>query len=158
MKAEGRRQKAEVRKATLLAQRAGSSFFLLLSAFCLLPSSVYALCPSTTSDGCGLRIVARYVVRWCVCSSSRSVKLVGSAFSFATRLVGSFLSPNTIASVGHACAHAVVTSPSRTRRFSFSASIFAWLMRCTQYVHFSITPRVRTVTSGLRIGLSAGVS
>ena len=26
----------------------------------------------------------------------------------------------------------------------------AWLMRCTQYVHFSMTPRLRIVTSGLR--------
>ena len=26
-------------------------------------------------------------------------------------------------------------------------------MRCTQYVHFSITPRLRTVTSGLRMQL-----
>ena len=43
-------------------------------------------------------------------------------------------------------------------RDDFAASIFAWLMRCTQYVHFSITPRVRTVTSGLRSGLSAWVS
>src|SRR5436190_22223840 len=146
MKAEGRRQKAEVRKATMHAHRAAPSFCLLLSAFCLLPSSVYALCPSTTSDGCGLRIVARYVVRGCVCSCSSSVKFVGSAFNFATRLVGSFLSPKTIASVGQACAHAVVTSPSRTRRFSFSSSTFAWLMRCTQYVHCSITPPVRTVT------------
>ena len=33
----------------------------------------------------------------------------------------------------------------------------AWLMRCTQYVHFSITPRLRTVTSGLRISLRLGV-
>ena len=29
----------------------------------------------------------------------------------------------------------------------------ALLMRCTQYVHFSITPRLRTVTLGLRCSL-----
>src|SRR5258708_34539536 len=31
-------------------------------------------------------------------------------------------------------------------------------MRCTQYVHFSITPRLRTVTSRLRKSLNCGVS
>ena len=31
-----------------------------------------------------------------------------------------------------------------------SDSIFAALMRWTQYVHFSITPRLRTVTFGFR--------
>src|SRR5437773_12035537 len=31
-------------------------------------------------------------------------------------------------------------------------------MRCTQYVHFSMTPRLRMVTSGLRINFSEGVS
>ena len=62
--------------------------------------------------------------------------------------------PKTIASVGQACWQAVTISPSRIwpvlrlRRRSR-----AWLMRCTQYVHFSITPRLRTVTSGLRISL-----
>src|SRR4051794_10138858 len=34
-------------------------------------------------------------------------------------------------------------------RPSFSDSIRALLIRCTQYVHFSITPRLRSVTSGL---------
>ena len=33
----------------------------------------------------------------------------------------------------------------------------AALIRCTQYVHFSITPRLRTVTSGLRISFRLGV-
>ena len=37
-------------------------------------------------------------------------------------------------------------------------SMRASLMRCTQYVHFSITPRLRTVTSGLRMQLRLGVS
>ena len=36
---------------------------------------------------------------------------------------GSFRSPKTIASAGHACWHAVLISPSRTRRSPFSASI-----------------------------------
>ena len=53
-----------------------------------------------------------------------------------------------IASAGHACWQAVTISPSRTRRFSSSERIFPSLIRCTQYVHFSITPRHRTVTSG----------
>src|SRR5436853_547543 len=38
-------------------------------------------------------------------------------------------------------------------RPSRSAVIFPFWMRCTQYVHFSITPRPRTVTSGLCISL-----
>src|SRR3954471_24616046 len=56
--------------------------------------------------------------------------------------------PKRIACDGHACSQAVLISPSRTDRSCFSDSIFAELMRCTQYVHFSITPRLRTVTSG----------
>ena len=55
-----------------------------------------------------------------------------------------------MASVGHVCWQAVLISPSRTGRFSFSAVILTSLMRCTQNVHFSMTPRERTVTSGLR--------
>jgi hypothetical protein len=35
--------------------------------------------------------------------------------------------------------------------------IRAALIRCTQYVHFSITPRARTVTSGLRNIFKLGV-
>ncbi len=57
--------------------------------------------------------------------------------------------PNTIASVGHARWHAVTTSPGRIGRFSTSATCSAARIRCTQYVHFSITPRDRTVTDGL---------
>jgi molybdopterin-containing oxidoreductase family membrane subunit len=61
--------------------------------------------------------------------------------------------PNTIASVGHTCWHAVTISPSRIGRPSASAWPRTYSMRCTQYVHFSITPRERTVTSGLRCSL-----
>ncbi len=63
------------------------------------------------------------------------------------------MSPKTIASVGQACAHAVVNE-SRGMRVSLDApartcaAIFASSMRCTQKVHFSITPRMRTVTLG----------
>ena len=85
------------------------------------------------------------------------------------------MSPKTIASVGHDCWHAVWSRPIRScirRSFScrsssdfasaactlsFSTSIRAPFNRCTQYVHFSITPRSRTVTLGLRISLRTGV-
>ena len=39
-----------------------------------------------------------------------------------------------------------------------SAVIRARLIRWTQYVHFSITPRGRTVTSGFRISFRLGVT
>ncbi len=58
---------------------------------------------------------------------------------------------------GQAASHAVTTSPSFISRPWFLASIRARVMRCTQYVHFSMTPRERTVTSGLRIILKVGV-
>jgi hypothetical protein len=58
--------------------------------------------------------------------------LTGAAFLFDTRLPASRRSPKTIASAGHACWQAVTMSPSRTRRFSFSAWIFAPLIRWTQ--------------------------
>src|SRR5258706_12974777 len=82
----------------------------------------------------GFRTTPRYVVRGLVLSSASSPYPVGSFFNAATRLEASFMSPNTMASVGHACAQAVVTSPSRTRWLPprFSASILASLMRCTQ--------------------------
>ena len=51
-----------------------------------------------------------------------------------------------MACVGQACWHAVWNSPARILRFSFSAAIRARLIRWMQYVHFSITPRQRTVT------------
>ena len=59
-----------------------------------------------------------------------------------------------IASVGQACAHAVVNESRGMRRFLLlaparaCAAIFASSMRCTQKVHFSMTPRIRTVTFG----------
>src|SRR5258708_3357139 len=66
--------------------------------------------------------------------------------------------PKTMASVGQACWHAVRISPSMISRSSFSDAMRASLMRWTQYVHFSITPRLRTVTSGLRIIFRLGES
>ena len=44
---------------------------------------------------------------------------------------------------------AVRTSPSRISRPSAAARLPASRMRCTQNVHFSMTPLSRTVTSGL---------
>jgi len=58
--------------------------------------------------------------------------VVGTLLIFETRLCGSFRLPNTIASVGHACWHAVWMSPSRISRSSTFASMRAWLIRCTQ--------------------------
>src|SRR5450830_242858 len=52
--------------------------------------------------------------------------------SFATFDVGSLMSPKTSASVGHTCWQAVRTSPSLTRRFSFSASMRARFTRWMQ--------------------------
>jgi len=47
------------------------------------------------------------------------------------------------------CWQAVRISPSRISRLpSFLATWRASLIRCRQYVHFSMTPRERTVTSG----------
>ena len=40
---------------------------------------------------------------------------------------------------------------------SVRAEMRACWMRCTQYVHFSITPRDRTVTSGFIIIFSVGL-
>jgi hypothetical protein len=71
--------------------------------------------------------------------------------------------PNTIAPAGHAWAQAVVKVPSGTTTFpdgpalTFCA-IFACSMRCTQYVHFSMTPRLRTVTSGFFCILTLSVT
>ena len=50
--------------------------------------------------------------------------------------------------MGQAWAQAVSTSPSRTVRPSVRAFDFASVRRCTQKVHFSMTPLLRTVTSG----------
>jgi hypothetical protein len=63
-----------------------------------------------------------------------------------------------MASAGQAASQAVTISPSRIGRFCFSDSMRTVLMRCTQYVHFSMTPRLRTVTSGLRSSFNCGVS
>ena len=60
--------------------------------------------------------------------------------------------------VAHALARRLGGVPSAIRRPSFSDSMRAALMRCTQYVHFSMTPRLRTVTSGLRPSARLGVS
>src|SRR5260221_7665832 len=54
-----------------------------------------------------------------------------------------------MACVGHACAHAVFISPSFTGRPSFFAFSLPSCKRCTHMLHFSITPRERTTTSGL---------
>ena len=50
---------------------------------------------------------------------------------------------------GQVCAQAGVMSPSFTSTRRTRASFWAKRMRCTQNVHFSITPPLRTVTSGL---------
>ena len=68
------------------------------------------------------------------------IHMSGFFFSAVTRLCGSLMLPNTIASVGQAAWQAVTISPSRIGRSSSFALIRARLMRCTQYVHFSITP------------------
>src|SRR5690349_20821752 len=67
------------------------------------------------------------------------------------------MSPNMMAPVEHAAAQAVTTSPSFRVLFSFLALSFPAWMRCTQKVHFSMTPRERTVTSGLRTILPRSV-
>ena len=84
------------------------------------------------SAGFGFVSFARYVVRGRVLSSARSGYSSGSLRIFAAREEGSFRSPKTSASVGQACWQAVTTSPSRTRRFSFSASIRARFTRWMQ--------------------------
>ena len=72
----------------------------------------------------------------------------GSACAWRRRCSGSAMLPKVKACVGQAAWHAVLTSP--TGRLSRSAAMRASAMRCRQKVHFSITPRPRTVTSGLR--------
>src|SRR3954454_24566764 len=75
-----------------------------------------------------------------------------------TELCGSVMLPKTMARVGQAAWQAVTTSsPATGRPPSIFAAIRAWLIRWTQYVHFSITPRDRTVTSGFRWGFRLGV-
>ena len=67
----------------------------------------------------------------------------------ATDQFGSAASPNVIARDGQACAHAIVNSSGSSSRCSTAARFSASRMRCTQKVHFSMTPLPRTVTSGL---------
>ena len=62
--------------------------------------------------------------------------------------------PKTIASDGQAWAQAVTTSPSASGRSASRAVCWAARIRWTQKVHFSMTPRARTVTSGLSWRLS----
>ena len=81
--------------------------------------------------------------------------------SCRTSLPSTLRSPKTIAPVGHACWQAVWTVPSTmeldsapdcvppARTHLFLVAIFACWMRCVQKEHFSMTPRMRTVTSGL---------
>ena len=52
------------------------------------------------------------------------------------------------------CAHAGFSSPSFISRFSDLASCVVALIRCTQNVHFSITPTSRTETSGFSCSCS----
>src|SRR5262249_47858303 len=92
---------------------------------------------------------ARYVIFGTVPTSSSSLAPRDDSASRETSLSGSFRSPKTMALVGHAWAHAGLISPSLISRFSASASILTALIRCTQKVHFSMTPTSRTDTSGL---------
>ena len=65
-----------------------------------------------------------------------------------TALFRSLTSPKTMASAGQVCWQAVRISPSlHVAVLALGRDLRRW-MRCTQYVHFSITPRKRTVTFG----------
>ena len=77
--------------------------------------------------------------------------------SLLTRLPASARSPNTIAPVGQACWQAVATSPSASGRRCSSAWFLPSWMRWTQRLHFSITPRLRTVTSGFSTSRPSGL-
>src|SRR3954462_2903540 len=107
----------------------------------------------------GLRTRARYVNRGLVSRNSNTPYVRGFDFSFDTRLFGSAILPNVIACVGQACAQAVVNLPSGTITSpdSFTLTFCAILapsIRCAQKVHFSMTPRMRTDTSGVFISFS----
>src|SRR5262245_25670122 len=91
----------------------------------------------------------RYATFGLVPRSSSSLLPRGERDSRDTSLSGSFKSPNTSARDGHAWAHAVCRSPSFSSRSSALAAIVADLIRCTQNVHFSMTPTSRSDTSGL---------
>src|SRR5206468_10772070 len=90
----------------------------------------------------------RYVTFGSVPRSSRSFAPRGDRERRDTTLSGSFRSPKTSAFAEHDCTHAGFTSPSSSSRLAAFASISTALMRCTQKVHFSITPTSRTETSG----------
>ena len=64
------------------------------------------------------------------------------------------MSPKTMACDGQLCAHAGETSPSRTGRSSSRARSLPSCIRWTQNEHFSMTPSLRAVTSGLSCRLS----
>src|SRR3954468_20857210 len=83
------------------------------------------------SAGFGFTTVARYVVRGRVFRSASNPKFRGCAFSLLTRLFGLLISPKTIASAGHACWQAVLSSSPMRVSFS-SLAMRARLMRCTQ--------------------------
>ena len=93
--------------------------------------------------------LVRYVTFGIVWISSITPNALLSNTLAVMSAVLSFLSPNTIALVGQAVWQAVTTSPSFRGRFSFLAVSLPSCIRCTQNEHFSITPRERTVTSGL---------
>src|SRR5690348_17107813 len=84
--------------------------YLEASAALVLLMAVY------TRSGCGLRMRPRKELRGRVLSSARSAYARGSLVCCATRLCSSCRSPNVMAPVGHAWAHAVVTSPSAIGR------------------------------------------
>src|SRR5512135_1147303 len=85
-------------------------------------------------------------------TASRSRMARGCATSAATREPGSFTSPKLMAPVGQASMHAGTTAPSGRWSFDFPfrvAAARAAFTRWMQKEHFSITPRLLTVTSGL---------
>src|SRR5262249_43085895 len=102
----------------------------------------------SAAPGAACSTFCKYTTAVNVLSSSNTWYARRSCASFATLHAGSAASPNTIARDGHACAHAVVNSSAASGRPSRRARCSASRMRCTQKVHFSITPLPRTVTSG----------
>src|SRR5664280_80502 len=91
---------------------------------------------------------ARYVIAGSVLTSPNTLYPRPSRRRAATRDVGSSASPKTIARAGHVCAHAGTIAPSFTGLCASLAAFSPNRMRCTQKVHFSMTPLERTVTSG----------
>ena len=77
----------------------------------------------------------------------------GSALRLETTLSGLLMFPKTLDSEGHACWQAVLNAGSGVLVTSLAPAfteraIFASSMRWMQKVHFSMTPRMRTVTFG----------